>query len=187
MIGSIVEYLFAPDDPEAVIEKLAAQTTRIVSLTVTEGGYHLDHVTGEVKPETIPEDGVFGFIVDGARPPSRARRRALHGDVVRQPAGQRSPHTAGVHAGTRGCAIRTSVSGSAREVRFPNSMVDRITPQTTDADRDEVRERFGIEDAWPVVCEPFTQWVLEDVFTAGRPPVRGRRGAGRSRTSSRMS
>ena len=56
------------------------------------------------------------------------------------------------------------------EVRFPNSMVDRITPVTTDADRAEVRERFGIEDRWPVVCEPYTQWVLEDAFTAGRPP-----------------
>ena len=56
------------------------------------------------------------------------------------------------------------------EVRFPNSMVDRITPATTDEDIAEVRERFGIEDAWPVVCEPFTQWVLEDAFSAGRPP-----------------
>jgi mannitol 2-dehydrogenase len=56
-----------------------------------------------------------------------------------------------------------------REVRFPNSMVDRITPQTTDADRAELRERFGIDDMWPVVCEPFTQWVLEDAFTLGRP------------------
>jgi mannitol 2-dehydrogenase len=57
-----------------------------------------------------------------------------------------------------------------REVSFPNSMVDRITPETTDADRAEVRERFGIDDRWPVVCEPFTQWVLEDSFPAGRPP-----------------
>jgi mannitol 2-dehydrogenase len=57
-----------------------------------------------------------------------------------------------------------------REVRFPNSMVDRITPVTTDADRAEVADRFGIEDRWPVVCEPYTQWVLEDAFTAGRPP-----------------
>jgi len=57
-----------------------------------------------------------------------------------------------------------------REVRFPNSMVDRITPVTTDADRAEVSEVFGIEDRWPVVCEPYTQWVLEDAFTAGRPP-----------------
>jgi mannitol 2-dehydrogenase len=57
-----------------------------------------------------------------------------------------------------------------REACFPNSMVDRITPVTTDADRAEVRERFGIDDQWPVVCEPYTQWVLEDAFTAGRPP-----------------
>jgi mannitol 2-dehydrogenase len=57
-----------------------------------------------------------------------------------------------------------------REARFPNSMVDRITPATTDADRAEIRDRFGIDDRWPVVCEPFTQWVLQDDFTAGRPP-----------------
>jgi mannitol 2-dehydrogenase len=57
-----------------------------------------------------------------------------------------------------------------REVRFPNSMVDRITPVTTAADRAEVTGRFGIQDEWPVICEPFKQWVLEDAFTAGRPP-----------------
>jgi mannitol 2-dehydrogenase len=57
-----------------------------------------------------------------------------------------------------------------REVRFPNAMVDRITPATTDADRRLVAERFGIEDRWPVVCESFVQWVLEDDFGAGRPP-----------------
>jgi mannitol 2-dehydrogenase len=56
------------------------------------------------------------------------------------------------------------------EVCFPNSMVDRITPVTTDEDRAEVSERFGIDDRWPVVCEPFTQWVLEDAFSLGRPP-----------------
>ena len=56
------------------------------------------------------------------------------------------------------------------QVHFPNSMVDRITPATTDDDRVEVARRFGIDDAWPVVCEPFTQWVLEESFTAGRPP-----------------
>jgi mannitol 2-dehydrogenase len=56
-------------------------------------------------------------------------------------------------------------------VPFPNSMVDRITPGTTDDDREEVRRRFGIDDGWPVVCEPFTQWVLEDRFSLGRPPL----------------
>ena len=58
----------------------------------------------------------------------------------------------------------------AANVQFPNSMVDRITPVTTDEDRAQISERFGVEDAWPVVCEPFTQWALEDKFTAGRPP-----------------
>jgi hypothetical protein len=54
-------------------------------------------------------------------------------------------------------------------VRFPNSMVDRITPMTTDEDRTQIKERFRVEDAWPVVSEPFTQWALEDDFSAGRP------------------
>ena len=57
-----------------------------------------------------------------------------------------------------------------RNVPFPNSMVDRITPRTTDEDREELEASTGIVDAWPVVCEPFTQWVLEDRFAAGRPP-----------------
>jgi len=60
----------------------------------------------------------------------------------------------------------------AANVKFPNSMVDRITPGTTDDDRAQISERFGVEDAWPVVCEPFTQWALEDAFeggVAGRP------------------
>ena len=55
-------------------------------------------------------------------------------------------------------------------VRFPNCMVDRITPVTTDDDRAALAERFGVEDRWPVVCEPFSQWVLEDDFGLGRPP-----------------
>jgi len=58
-----------------------------------------------------------------------------------------------------------------REVHFPNSMVDRITPVTTDADRAEVATRFGVDDLWPVMCEPYTQWVLQDSFGAGRPPL----------------
>ena len=58
-----------------------------------------------------------------------------------------------------------------RHVRFPNCMVNRITPVTTGADRAELSRRFGIDDQWPVLCEPFTQWVLEDDFSAGRPPL----------------
>ncbi|MCU1553962.1 MAG: Mannitol dehydrogenase, partial [Arthrobacter sp.] len=58
----------------------------------------------------------------------------------------------------------------AENVPFPNSMVDRITPATTDTDRESVAADFGVEDAWPVVCEPFEQWVLEDHFSLRRPP-----------------
>jgi fructuronate reductase len=55
------------------------------------------------------------------------------------------------------------------EVACPSSMVDRIVPSTTDGDRRRVSEALGFEDAWPVVTEPFRQWVIEDRFTAGRP------------------
>jgi mannitol 2-dehydrogenase len=156
VIGSIVEYLFAPDDPEAVIEKLASQQTRVVSLTVTEGGYDAG---GEA----------FSFIVDAL---ARRRERGLVPFTVMscdnlQGNGDRTHKVCVEVARRRGDDLATWIE---QHVRFPNSMVDRITPQTTDDDRAQVRERFGIEDAWPVVCEPFTQWVLEDAFTAGRPP-----------------
>ncbi|WP_292280613.1 mannitol dehydrogenase family protein, partial [Mesorhizobium sp.] len=57
------------------------------------------------------------------------------------------------------------------KVAFPNGMVDRITPATTDRERRILADDFGLEDNWPVFCEPFKQWVLEDHFTAGRPAL----------------
>ena len=71
-------------------------------------------------------------------------------------------------AALRDPALRDWIAAHAA---FPNSMVDRITPQTTDADRAMVQAEFGIDDAWPVVCEPFRQWIIEDVFSDGRPPL----------------
>jgi mannitol 2-dehydrogenase len=179
VIGAIVEYLFAPDDPEAVIEKLASEATRIVSLTVTEGGYNLHAVTGEFdaeNPDVVGDLGAnaaprttFGLITEALR---RRRARGLapftvmscdnvpgNGDLARR--------SFATFARLRDPRLGEWVE---REVRFPNSMVDRITPVTTDEDRAELRERFGIDDRWPVVCEPFTQWVLEDAFSLGRPP-----------------
>jgi mannitol 2-dehydrogenase len=156
VIGSIVEYLFAPDDPEAVIEKLASETTKIASLTVTEGGYSADGV-------------VFGYIVDAL---ARRRERGQTPFTVMscdniQGNGHLTHEVCLEVARERGGDLAEWMEAN---VRFPNSMVDRITPQTTDADREEVNQRFGISDGWPVVCEPFTQWVLENAFTAGRPP-----------------
>ncbi|GMA25390.1 hypothetical protein GCM10025864_31490 [Luteimicrobium album] len=179
VIGSIVEYLYAPDDPEAVVEKLADPATRIVSLTVTEGGYNFNQVTGEfdasnpdvvadLAPGATPRT-VFGLVVEGL-----ARRRArgvapftvMSCDNI-QGNGQMARRTFGAFARLRDPGLADWIDAN---VSFPSCMVDRITPVTTDDDRREIAERFGVEDAWPVVCEPFTQWVLEDRFPLGRPP-----------------
>jgi mannitol 2-dehydrogenase len=180
VVGSIVEYLLAPDAPEAVVEKMAAESTRIVSLTVTEGGYNFSPVTGEfdatapdvaadLQSGAVPRT-TFGLITEAL---VRRRQRGLppftvvscdniqgNGDVARR-------------SFTAFARLRDQELGEwvDREVLFPNSMVDRITPATTDDDREEVRQRFGVDDGWPVVCEPFTQWVLEDEFSLGRPPL----------------
>jgi mannitol 2-dehydrogenase len=179
VIGAITEYLFAPDDPEAVLEKLADPATRIVSLTVTEGGYNFNQTTGEFMAETpavaadlargaVPTT-FFGLIVEGL---ARRRARGIPAFTIMscdniQGNGHVAHRVFGAFARLKDPALADWMEAN---VRFPNSMVDRITPATTDADRAEVLRRFGIEDAWPVVCEPFFQWVLEDSFGDGRPP-----------------
>jgi mannitol 2-dehydrogenase len=178
VIGAITEYLFAPDDPEAVIEKLAGEATRILSLTVTEGGYGIDQITGEFDPvgdvardleNGAPPRTAFGLITEALR---RRRERGLAPFTVMSCDNLQGNGHLSRRAFTTFARLRDEELGEwvAREVCFPNSMVDRITPQTTDEDRAEVRERFGVDDRWPVVCEPFTQWVLEDAFSLGRPP-----------------
>jgi mannitol 2-dehydrogenase len=178
VIGSIIDYLYAPDDPEAVVSRLADERTKIVSLTITEGGYAIDDVTGRFNPRA---PGIAADLVLGAVPSTvfglvcaALDRRRLSGRV---------PFTimSCDNLQGNGALAREAFSSFAelynpglgtwikQEVHFPNSMVDRITPVTTDEDRAEVAERFGITDEWPVVCEPFTQWVLEDSFTMSRP------------------
>lgn len=178
VIGSIIDYLYAPDDPAAVIERLAHEATRIVSLTVTEGGYSIDDVSGEFDPGTpgVAQDlhaaelprTVFGLITEAL-----SRRRTQRSPPFTVVSCDNLPGNGNLarKAFTSFARLRDPELGDwvEREVRFPNSMVDRITPVTTDADRAEVRTRFGIDDRWPVVCEPFAQWVLEESFTAGRP------------------
>ncbi|MFI2297090.1 mannitol dehydrogenase family protein [Isoptericola sp. NPDC019571] len=179
VIGSIVDFLLAPDDPEAVLSTMASPEIRIVSLTVTEGGYNVSPVTGEfdaddpavradLEPGAVPAT-TFGLVTEALR---RRRDRGVppftvqscdniqgNGDVAHRMfaafARLKDPELAG---------------WIEEHVPFPNSMVDRITPVTTDDDRTMVAERFGVDDAWPVVAEPFTQWVVEDRFADGRPP-----------------
>ena len=178
VIGSIVEYLFAPDDPEAVIVKMTAPSTRIVSLTITEGGYNISDVTGEfdaanpdvihdLEPDAVPRT-TFGLITEALR---RRRELGLAPFTVMSCDNLQGNGHLSRKVFTTFARLRDPELGDwvERETCFPACMVDRITPVTTDADRAEVRERFGIDDLWPVVCEPYTQWVLEDTFTAGRP------------------
>ncbi len=178
IIGSVHEYLFAPDGPESVLARLVDPAVRIVSLTVTEGGYNIDRTTNtfDASAPAIVADAadphhpatVFGYITEGL-----ARRRAAdiapftvmscdnlpgNGDITRQ-------------AITAFAALVDPELAAwiASAVSFPNGMVDRITPTTTDADRALVAETFGVADAWPVMAEPYTQWVIEDEFPLGRP------------------
>ncbi|SMB86285.1 mannitol dehydrogenase family protein [Deinococcus hopiensis] len=180
VIGAIVEFLFAPDAPEAVIERLAAPTTRIVSLTVTEGGYSVNNATGEFDPSgadlqhdlaagAVPKT-VFGFITEGLR---RRRERGLEPFTVLSCDNMQGNGHVTRHALTAFARLKDPELGEwiAAEVAFPNSMVDRITPATTDQVREELSATYGVEDGWPVVAETFTQWVLEDRFTLGRPPL----------------
>ncbi len=179
VIGSVVEYLFAPDDPEAVIEKMVAESTRIVSLTVTEGGYYISDATGEfdvtnpeirhdLEPGSVPRT-TFGLITEALR---RRRKHGLAPFTVMSCDNLPGNGQLTRRVFTTFARLRELELGDwmEHEVRFPNSMVDRITPATTDADRAEIRARFGIDDRWPVVCEPYTQWVLQNAFTDGRPP-----------------
>jgi mannitol 2-dehydrogenase len=159
IIGSLVKYLFAPGDPETVIAQLASAGTHIASLTITESGYSLGHDA---------RNGAFGFLAaalrrrhdDGLDPFTVLSCDNVHanGDLTREVLLQfveRHDPSLGPWLASRGA--------------FPNSMVDRITPRTTEADRRHVADAYGIGDAWPVVCESFMQWVVEDRFCDGRP------------------
>ncbi len=180
VIGAIKEFLFAPQNPEAVIEKLAHPDTRIVSLTVTEGGYSLNNVTGEfdpggadiqhdLQPGAVPKT-TFGFLTEGLR---RRRERGIAPFTVMSCDNiQGNGHVTGrvleAFARLKDPALADWI---AQEVAFPNSMVDRITPVTTAQMREEVAQHFGIADEWPVIAEDFEQWVLEDHFPLGRPAL----------------
>ena len=183
VIGSLKRFLFAPEQTEAVLEALAAPETRIVSLTITEGGYNFSPATGEFDGENpdVRHDlkdpahpvSVFGFLaeaLDRRRRAGSAPFTILSCDNVPEN-GDMARKTLLAFAALRNPALRDPALRDwiAARAAFPNSMVDRITPQTTDADRAMVREEFGIEDDWPVVCEPFRQWIIEDKFSNGRP------------------
>lgn len=177
--GAMVDFL-SPGETGAILARLADPATRIVSLTVTEGGYFIDSGTGafaidhpQIQADAAAPDAprtVFGLILAGLR----ARRdkgiapfTVLSCDNV--------PHNGVVamHA-VAGLAeaIDPALAAWVRaEVAFPNGMVDRVVPATGERERRLLVEEFGVADRAPVFCEDFIQWVLEDRFPAGRPAL----------------
>jgi len=180
VIGSIVDYIFAIETPELAIDRMAHQDTKIVSLTITEGGYNFNPSTGdfnfdnpdiqhELRNPNAPKT-VFGFLTAALK---KRRDEGLpaftilscdniqhNGDVARKMlltfVEQQDP---------------SLYNWIRNEVRFPNSMVDRITPVTTKSSIEFLKNNFLLKDEWPIVCEPYIQWVIEDNFSNGRPPL----------------
>ncbi|MBW3505526.1 mannitol dehydrogenase family protein [Pseudomonas sp. NKUCC02_KPG] len=178
IIGSLSDMLLAEDGIQALIDKLASPAIRIVSLTITEGGYCIDDSSGEFMAALAPIQHdlahpeaprtVFGLLCAAL-----AQRRANGTRAFTVMSCDNLPHNGAV--ARKALLAYAALSNKdlhdwiAAHVSFPNAMVDRITPMTSDAHRLQLHDQLGIEDAWPVVCEPFTQWVLEDTFADGRP------------------
>lgn len=174
-VGSIVEYVHAPPgEQEGVVAAIAAKETQVVSLTITEAGYPVDDGDGRFDGESAQaRDGAaFDVLVRGLD----ARRRGGGGGVTVLSCDNVVSNGAVARVAAYGMAARLDggdgLVGWMREnVSFPNSMVDRITPAAGESDRLWVRERFGVEDRWPVVAEEFRMWVVEDCFAGERMPL----------------
>ncbi|RFB76398.1 mannitol dehydrogenase family protein [Methylovirgula sp. 4M-Z18] len=175
--AAMIDYV-EPQNAAAIIARLADPSTRIVSMTVTEGGYFIDPASGKFNPshpdmvhDSAHPDApktVFGLILAGLK---ACRDKGLPPFTVMScdniPGNGHVTENA--VAGLAELSDPAFAAWVRANVAFPNSMVDRITPATGDRERSVARELFDIEDNWPVFCEDFKQWVLEDHFSAGRP------------------
>ena len=166
VIGSIIGFVHAPDGHDAAVaELIAAPATSILSLTITESGY--------AEPSPAESSAGKRTTFDRLAAALALRRARATGPLTILSCDNLPGNGHAAQAATLAAAARLDAGLAAwveEHCAFPNSMVDRITPVTSDADREWLRESAGIEDRWPVVAEPFLQWVTEDHFPAGRPP-----------------
>ncbi|MGL4288302.1 MAG: mannitol dehydrogenase family protein [Phreatobacter sp.] len=179
VIGAISKVLVAPEDPERLLARLADPAVRIVSLTVTEKGYCHDPASGTLAEDhpdirhDLSQDlprSAPGYLVEALR----RRRRAGHAPFTVLSCDNLPANGATVkRVLTRFASLRDADLSHwvDAELACPSTMVDRIVPATTDADRIEINAALGVSDAWPVVAEPFWQWVVEDHFPTGRPDL----------------
>lgn len=176
VVGSLQSVLVAPQDPARLLDALTDPNIRIVTLTITEKAY-LRNAGGELDAAHA------GIVADLANP---ARPQTAHGFLIEALARRRAAGTepftilscdnlpsngATLHRLLlQFAALRDAdLAKHVESVSCPSSMVDRIVPATTDADRARVSQALGVQDTWPVMTEPFRQWVIEDNFSAGRP------------------
>jgi len=177
VIGSIIEWLYAPANPAATISKIAEASIRLITLTITEGGYNFngdgdfdwenENIQWDVKHPNRPKT-VFGYLYAGLKHRWEQGTSGLtiqscdnmehNGDILRR-------------------MLRAFIEKVQPEmtdwldehIAFPNSMVDRITPVTTEDLKMTLENDFGLCDEWPVMCESFYQWIIQDKYAAGRP------------------
>ncbi len=180
VVGSIGSYHYAPSDSAAVRRALVDPQTRVVSLTITNHGYFLDPVTGEfdaahpdIRADLVASDrfvtawGYLAAALDWRRRAGIAPFTVLCCDNI--PGDTQVARTALVSfTELKNPRLARWID---RHVAFPSTMVDRITPQTSDSEREFVERTFGIADRWPVLTEPFSQWIIEDTFSGDRPPL----------------
>ncbi|WP_166422380.1 mannitol dehydrogenase family protein [Paraglaciecola sp. 20A4] len=178
VIGCLTDFILSCDAPQKVVDKMASDETKIVSLTITEGGYNFNPVTDEFDfshPDVVHDLAnpssprlVFGYLAAALK---------LRKDAGKKPFTVQSCDNI-QHNGNMTRKMLLAYVGHcdqdlaawiAEEVQFPNAMVDRITPATTPADMTYLANDVGVKDNWPVVCEPFIQWIIEDKFSDARP------------------
>jgi fructuronate reductase len=179
IIGSVREVRFLGDERSEVHARLAASSTRIISLTITEKGYCHDPATGQLN---LAHPDVVHDLADPRQPVSAVgliaaaldARRLSHGNPVTVLCCDNLPHNGALVQGLVQTFAEARDSALAHWIRehasFPSTMVDRIVPATTEGDIKENDAALGVHDAAPVMHEPFRQWVIEDNFVAGRPP-----------------
>jgi mannitol 2-dehydrogenase len=179
IIGSMKEILHAPSNPQAVIDRMMDPAIRIVSLTITEKGYcydssgKLDFTNAAIKNDLENPNApktMYGYVVGAL---ARRRKEGMKPFTVMS-----CDNLPGNGHLTKRLILQFAekIDNSLAQwigenVSFPNAMVDRITPITTPEIVKLAADKFGVQDAWPVVCEDFRQWVLEDDFCNGRPAL----------------
>lgn len=180
IMNIITELLYGPEDATGILQKIASDSTKIVSFTITEGGYNIDEATGEfllnnpdikhdLDPANTPKT-VFGYLARGLK----SRRDNGMGQLTLMSCDNIQENGDVLKKALYSFINKydqSLIDYLESSVSFPNGMVDRITPVTKDADRKKLEDNYQYKDDCLVVCEPFFQWVIEKEDMGSFPPL----------------